>query len=224
MVKSASVSVVDVLTDGQLAALKSLGTPVRYPEEHTIFWEGQPSHAVLVIDEGYVKVTRVATDGTEVILAIRGPKYIMGDEGVLMDQVRSATVTTITEVAGVDVKAEALLRFVNDQQLWPVMYREAVRRRCESEVGVILSRLGVKSRLAFWLLQLAAEVGEQVDDGWAIATTLSQKDLAGHIGASRDAVAIELRRLREKGLVTTGRHRIVLHDLDELRRISSGTS
>jgi hypothetical protein len=34
-------------------------------------------------------------------------------------------------------------------------------------------------------------------------------------------VAIELRRLREEGLLTTGRRRIVLHDLDALRRITT---
>ena len=57
-------------------------------------------------------MTRRATDGAEVILAIRGPGDIMGDEGVLLNQARSATVTTITEVTGVDVKADALLGFV----------------------------------------------------------------------------------------------------------------
>jgi CRP-like cAMP-binding protein len=55
-----------------------------------------------------------------------------------------------------------------------------------------------------------------------IESTLSQQDLASRIGASRDAVAIELRKLRDKGLVTTGRGKIVLHDLDALRKISYG--
>lgn len=211
-----------LLTEGQRAALKKLGTHVQYPPETPIFLEGNPSYSVVIIQEGHVKVTRRAPDGTEVILAIRGPGYIMGDEGVLMDEVRSATVTTLTNVVGLDIKASALLEFVDAQQLWLMMYREAVYRRRQSEEEVILTRPDtVRSRLARWLLQLAAEVGEQVEGGWQIALTLSQQDLAGRIGASRYAVAIELGKLRDEELVTTGRRRVVLRDLEALQKIAS---
>jgi CRP-like cAMP-binding protein len=101
------------------------------------------------------------------------------------------------------------------------MYRAAVQRRRQSDQRALLARLDVRNRLARWLLELATEVGEEIKDGWAIESTLSQQDLAGRIGASRDAVAIELRRLRESGLVSTGQRRIVLHDLEALRRLSS---
>jgi CRP/FNR family cyclic AMP-dependent transcriptional regulator len=207
----------DLVTEEQRASLRGLGMFVEYPAGESIFREGQPSHSVLIIDTGHVKVTRTATDGAEVIMAIRGPDYIMGDEGVLMDEPRSATVTTISDVTGIDVPAKALIDFVDQQQLWRMMYQAAVLRRRQSEEEVILTRVDVKSRLARWLLQLVAEVGEPVGGGWEIASTLSQKDLAGRIGASRDAVAIELRKLRDDGLVTTGRNRIVLHDLDAMR-------
>jgi|ERR1700722_169999 len=215
-------SMMDLLTEGQQAAIEKLGTQVHYPPETPIFLEGQPSYSVVIIQEGHVKVTRKAPDETEVILAIRGPRYIMGDEGVLMEEVRSATVTTITEVAGLDVKADALLEFVNAQQLWPMMYQEAVRRRRQSEEEIILTRPDtVRSRLARWLLQLVAEVGEQVEGGWQIGSSLSQQDLAGRIGASRYAVATELGKLREEQLVITGRRRIVLRDLERMRKIAS---
>jgi CRP/FNR family transcriptional regulator, cyclic AMP receptor protein len=222
MAEDTSLRIMDVLTDEQHTALEAMGTPVKFPAEHTIFWEGQPARAVLIIHEGNVKVTRSASDGTEMILAIRGANEIMGDEGVLMNEKRSATVTTITEVIGLDIDGDDLLRFVGDHQLWPVMYRAAVHRGRQSDQRSLLARLDVKSRLARWLLELATEVGEQTEDGWVIATTLSQQDLASRIGASRDAVAIELRRFRTQGLVTTGRYRIVLRDLDALGMIAAG--
>ena len=222
MVVDTSLRIVDVLSDDQRRALQALGTPVSFPPEQAIFREGQPSHSVLIIQKGNVKVTQQVADGTEVILAIRGVDEVIGDEGVLMGEPRSATMTSITEVVGLDIRADELLRFVEDNELWPIMYRAAVRRRRQSDQRALLGRLDVKSRLARWLLELATEVGEETDDGWVIESTLSQGDMAGRIGASRDAVAIELRKLREQKLVTTARRRIVLHDLSALRRISSG--
>lgn len=211
-----------LLTVRQRAELENLADPVSYPPEHTIFWEGQPSHSVLLIRSGNVKVTRQAADGAEIILAIRGADQVMGEEGVLMGEPRSATVTTITDVTGLSIRADALLDFVEEQRLWPMMYRAAVRRRRQLDQRLLLARLDVRNRLARWLLELATEVGEGTDEGWVIESTLSQQDLAGRIGASRDAVAIELRKLRESGLIATGRRRIVLRDLEALRMITAG--
>ncbi|MFG1997972.1 Crp/Fnr family transcriptional regulator [Spirillospora sp. NPDC048911] len=211
----------DVLDDEQREALRALGSEVRYPAEHTIFLEGEPSHSVLFIQEGHLKVTQRDTD-REVILAIRGEDELIGEEGVLMDEPRSATVTTITPVTALDIRAADLIEFVKRYDLWVVMYRAAVRRRRQSDHYAMLARLDVRSRLARWLVALAdeAELGEKVQDGWAIGAALSQQDFAGRIGASRDAVAIELRRFRDQKLVSTGRRKIVIHDLEALRQIS----
>lgn len=227
MADDTSLRMVHLLTEEQRAALAALGTPVRFPAGQTIFWDGQPSHSVLIIQEGNVKVTRNAGDGTEIILAIRGADEIMGEEGVLMGEVRTATVTTITEVAGLDIEADVLMRFVDDHRLWPAMYRAAVRRRRQSDQRALLARLDVKSRLARWLLDLATEVGDQAEDGWVIEMHLSQHEIASRIGASREAVAIALRKFRgsqdgkDSKLISTPSGRIVLHDLDGLRRFSS---
>lgn len=176
---------------------------------------------MLIIRSGNVKVTSQAADGTEILFALRGADEVMGEEGVLMEEPRSATVTAITEISGLLVRAEELLRFVREQDLWPAMYRATVRRRRQIEGRLMLSRLDVRHRLVRWLLELATEVGEDTDDGMVIESTLSQQDLAARIGASRDAVAIELRKLRERGLVTTARRRIVLHDLAALQVITT---
>jgi CRP/FNR family cyclic AMP-dependent transcriptional regulator len=222
MVEDSSLRIVDVLTPEQQRALCALGTHVLYQADQAIFREGDPSYSVLIIQKGNVKVTKQAGDGTEVILAIRGVGEIIGDEGVLMDEARSATMTAINEVAGLTIRADKLLEFVEENGLWPVMYRAAVRRRRQSDQRALLSRLDVKSRLARWLLELATEVGEETEDGWVIETTLSQQDMAGRIGASRDAVAIEFRKLRDKKLVSTGRRWLVLHDLGALRELATG--
>ena len=51
-----------------------------------------------------------------------------------------------------------------------------------------------------------------------IALPLSQQELAGWTGSSREAVAKALRMLRERGWIATRRREIVIHDLAALRR------
>lgn len=202
----------------QLLELERLGTPVTFPAGRVIFTEGHPSHTVLLIKEGYVIVSKAGEDGSEILLATRGPGVVLGDEGVLMAEPRSATVRALTDVSGVDITASDLVAFVNEKHLWPEMYRSAVKRRRESdEERVLLARHSVKVRLARWLVSVADEMGEQDGADWLIDITFSQQDIASRIGASREGVAAALRHFREEGLVSTGRHMLTVHDMHALR-------
>ncbi|MGH8919792.1 MAG: helix-turn-helix domain-containing protein, partial [Actinomycetes bacterium] len=56
-------------------------------------------------------------------------------------------------------------------------------------------------------------------DGVRIALRISQQDIAGLVSASRESVARALRLLREEGVLSTGRQRVVIHQMSELRRM-----
>lgn len=214
------VSVAGLLTDAQRQALEALGTHVRFPANDTVFRERQPSRSVVVIRAGQVKITQQGPDGVEVTLATRTAGEILGDEGVLTGEPRSATVTTVTAVEGVDVGAAELLGFVEREHLWPLMYVTAVRRRRESDRRALIARLDVRHRLTNLLLEQVRSVGSPEGDDWVIENAYTQLEIARSIGASREAVAVELRKLRAEGLLTTGgKRRIVLHDLEALRKV-----
>ena len=221
MAQQTPLHVVDGLDVAQRRALEALGKPVEYPALATVYWEGQPAHSVLMIQSGGVKVSQSGPDEKDVILAIRGPKEIIGDEGVLMGEVRSATLTAVKALKGLDIAAGDFTGFIDKNGLWPMMYRAAVYRRREMEEANRLGRPDVLIKLINWLLDLKDKIGDKAEDGsWIIESTLSQADYASCIGASRDAVAGELRGLRKLNLVSTKRGRIVLHDFTELRKLA----
>ncbi|GAQ68775.1 CAMP receptor protein [Streptomyces turgidiscabies] len=210
------------MTAEQRQELEALGTWVRFPSNHVIFWEGQPSRSALIIHEGNVAVMQTAPDDSEVLLAVRGPGELMGDEGALMGEPRSATVKAVSDVAGLDVTAEDLLGFIDRNHLWPQIYRSAIHRRRESDdERASLARLTITRRFARMLLDLAQETGKEVDGHWEIDLALSQQELGSRVGASREAAALALRKLREQGLVATGRQRLTVLNLEGLRILAS---
>jgi len=214
------VSIFDVMTDAQRQALEALGTKITYPENDTIFREGQPSRSVVVIKTGKVMITQRGPDGVEVPLANRTVGEVLGDEGVLMGEPRSATITTVTPLEGMDVSAADLRKFINQEHLWPEMYRAAVVRRRESDYRAVIARLNVRHRLSRLLLDQVKTLGRADGDDWVIENAYSQQEIAHSIGASREAVSGALQELRKEGLVTTGRRQYVLHDIEALRVIS----
>jgi CRP/FNR family transcriptional regulator, cyclic AMP receptor protein len=65
---------------------------------------------------------------------------------------------------------------------------------------------------------LADEHGRPTLDGVDIDIPLTQQELASLIASSRESIVRSLRSLRARRLVTTGRRRITIRDLDRLRR------
>jgi CRP-like cAMP-binding protein len=53
---------------------------------------------------------------------------------------------------------------------------------------------------------------------------LTQDELAGWVGSSREAVAKALRTLRDRRLLTTGRRTMTVLDMDGLRKRAGETS
>jgi CRP-like cAMP-binding protein len=78
--------------------------------------------------------------------------------------------------------------------------------------------LDATGRVARRLVGLAEEFGTPGADGSVhIDVPITQDDLAGWTGSSREAIAKALSALRSRGLVTTSRRSITVLDLEGLR-------
>lgn len=90
-------------------------------------------------------------------------------------------------------------------------------RRKDEEFADLAFR-DIPGRVARKLLKLAAVRGERSESGTVIALPLSQRTLAGLVGASRENVNRALSRFASLGLIKVERGRITLLRPEELRR------
>jgi CRP/FNR family transcriptional regulator, cyclic AMP receptor protein len=207
-----------MLTSEEVESLRAAGRPRRWDRGTTVMSEGDTSDWVLVLMEGRVKVSSHTSAGTEVVLAVRGPGGLLGEMSAIDGSPRSATVTALEPISGFVVRdfpgflqengriAVLLMRLVTAR------LRDADRKRIE------YGAFDTTGRVATRLIELAERYGEQTSNGVRVALPLSQDELAGWTGASREAVSKALRSLRDRGLIETGRRRVVIHDLEGLRK------
>ena len=77
----------------------------RSVRSHTfLFFEGDPSHNVIVLEAGYVKIASTIDD-REITLDVLGPGEIIGELGAVDGAARSATASTLTDVRALFVSA-----------------------------------------------------------------------------------------------------------------------
>jgi len=210
-----------VLRAEDLSALAAAGRTRRYPAGQILFNEGDLSDYVVVIRRGTVKLLAVSGDGYEAVLGVRVAGEIVGDFAALQHRPRSATVVAVDEVEAVQVSGARFRAFLAEHPRVALVLlgqaigrvREADRRRLE------YGGSDVAGRVARVLLELAGTFGPP--DGTDAVIPLSQRELAGATGASREAVSRALRRLRECEAILTERRRILVLRPDLLRRFAA---
>jgi CRP-like cAMP-binding protein len=193
--------------------------PRRYSADAVLFHHGDPSDFVVFLISGWVKVSTDSLNGHEALLAIRGPGDVLGELAAIDGRPRSATVRTLMPARVVILSADRLMsRLRQRPDIAIALLGDVADRLRDSDSR----RLGfgahtVPERLASYLLELAQRHGTTVAGGTEIDIPLSQRELAGAIGASREAIARCLRILRERRVVVTRRRRVVILQPQVLR-------
>lgn len=211
----------EALDDDDVADLRAMAIIRRWPAGSPLFHEGDRSDRVLVIESGKVKISAIGHDGTEVVLALRGAGDIVGDLSAIDGRPHSAAAVALEDVSCLAVDQPDFSAFLEAHPRAAVaLLRLLATRLREADAGrVQFGALGSVERVAVRLAELASEYGEPNDDGSIrIGIGLTQADLAGLTGSSREAVSRALRLLRDEGLISTHRRGVTVHDLDALRR------
>jgi CRP/FNR family transcriptional regulator, cyclic AMP receptor protein len=133
-----------------------------------------------------------------VVLAIRGPRALLGELAAIDEQPHSASATPIESVEVLTVGLREFTAFLqaHPRIMWLLMrtltdrLRDADRKRVEFGVYDTLGRV------AHRLVELVDRFGEPSDSGIRITLPFTQDELSSWVGASREAVTKALRTLR----------------------------
>lgn len=199
--------------------LLSIGSPRQYPPGAKILVEGTPGDCLVILETGYVKVTRKRANGDEALIAIRAGEDVVGEMAVIDDVPRSATVTAGEDIDAHVVQRRALRSFLDKHPEATLQILRLINCRMRSAISR-LSTFGeftVRVRLARALAELADNHGKPLDSRTLICLELTQAELAAFVGSQERAVQQALARFRKEGIVETDYRKISVLKPDLLR-------
>jgi CRP/FNR family cyclic AMP-dependent transcriptional regulator len=207
------------LSADRLAQVASIPHAVRKPRGAIIFMVGDPAELFYVTSTGRVKISLLSCYGKELIVEIIEPGGIFG-ELVLIDD--SPHVTVAEALDDVLLYAYRKQNFKNIIATHPELALRLAQivglrfRKIERKVSDLVNK-DVSARITDLLVEMA---GTYCNNGGApgeILVRLKQQDVAGLIGACRQATTKALNDLEKMGWIELGRGSIRITSLDGLR-------
>ncbi len=184
----------------------------RYRRGDTIFEKGEQATHLYVCFSGRVAIVAKASDGRESVLTVLGPGALFGEMAMFDGGMRSAHARALTTVHVIAIEFDDVREVLahRPEVLWAVVRILARRLHATDEALADAMFLDVTGRTAKRLLELADGEDE-------FRMPLTQEELAGMVGASRERVNKAIALFVKLGwLEISGRSRYKIVNRDEL--------
>lgn len=206
------------LGESELAELAASAEQQKVRSKQTIISQGSCSDEMYAVLHGRLKVSRAASDGREITLAILEAGDVFGELAMLDAQPRTASVETMEACELLILRREDVLSYLENH---PKVMRQLIYALCDrlrhaDEMVQDTLFMPLVNRLGKALRMLAEQHGDQREDGVHIDLKLTQQEIANLVGASRESVNKQLNIWEDEGILAMESGRLRLLNLSKL--------
>jgi CRP-like cAMP-binding protein len=211
----------------ELNEILSEARSLRIARNRNVFEQGEDAHSFFVLLHGHVRASKTTPTGEQVVVRYVVPGETFGVAPAIGLKHYPATATAVDDSVALAWPSATWPRLVSR---FPALATNTLRsigsRLQETQTRVVeMSTQQVEQRVANALLRLAKQAGHKVEHGVEISFPISRQDIAQMTGTTLHTVSRILSGWEQRGLIQSGRQRIVLrepHKLDELAERSPG--
>ncbi|MGO1368199.1 MAG: Crp/Fnr family transcriptional regulator [Senegalia sp. (in: firmicutes)] len=217
------VSIFSILPEEELAEITDKIEIKKYKKNDMLFFEGDISDKLFLINRGRIKAFKYTKDGKEQIIYILAEGDFLGDMSLI-----KAGEFKFNAVAMEDTTISILTKTDFDNILLKnpniaLKILGVIHDRVASLENQI-QRLGTKdieSRLAGLLLSLIKDFGTPKKNIVELEIPLSREDMANYIGSTRETVSRKLSLLQDENIIDLiGNKKIIIKDLNTLEDLA----
>ena len=208
------------LAHEEMEALASLLRLRSVKKGDVIFRKGDEGTNLYAILRGCVRITVPTALGDEIAVAVMKDGEFFGEMALLDGMPRSASASAGEETQLAILERSDFLKFLakRDHAIQAILMALSWRLRKTDDLISEICFSSLSQRLAKRIMDLADdESGEGRQDSER-QINMTQKELSEMLGVSRESVNKELKVLRDKEIVRTERGKIIVSDLEHLKK------
>jgi CRP/FNR family transcriptional regulator, nitrogen oxide reductase regulator len=191
---------------------------LRIARNRNVFEQGEDAHSFFVLLHGHVRASKTTPTGEQVVVRYVVPGETFGVAPAIGLQHYPATATAVDDSVALAWPSATWPRLVSR---FPALATNTLRsigsRLQETHTRMVeMSTQQVEQRLANALLRLAKQAGHKVEHGIQIGFPISRQDIAQMTGTTLHTVSRILSGWEQRGLIRSGRQRVVLCEPEKL--------
>lgn len=199
------------LEASELQHIESASSQLTLRRGDVLFAEGDEPDALYIVIRGRIAIANRSVDGRESVVALMEPGDLFGEMGLFVDGGRSAEARALEHSVVVQIPYGPVRRLYQERpaSLWSVVKLLAGRLKSTDEALADSVFLDVTGRTAKRLLELAGDRDE-------FTLPITQEELAGMVGASRERVNKAIASFVRLGWIEQSDRRYVIVDREQL--------
>ncbi|HWM82217.1 MAG TPA: Crp/Fnr family transcriptional regulator [Pseudolabrys sp.] len=210
------------LSASALAEIRAAAVRKPLAAGDVLLQQDDPATTFYVIVSGRLRITQATADGQQVILRYLGSGEMAGYTALYGGANHPGTITALDVTELLAWNAATIAGFLAK---YPAAALNAVAilgsRYHDMQVRLReLSTERVERRIAHTILRLAQQAGRRTARGIEIAFPLSRQDLAEMAGTTLHTVSRTLSGWEERGVIDSGRRRVIVRDTPALMEIA----
>lgn len=206
-------------SENEMAELERMTVMKNLRKGEILYLAGEQALNLYILKHGVIKISRILTDGRELIVELLKPGEIFGELEAMDQSERDSQATACEDAMLCVMKGNNFTELVRTKPRMALRVTKLMglkRRTIENRIENILFK-GVAERVASLLLDLAGRFGRSDQDTVIIDLVLSHQEIADLVGAVRVTVTETLSEFRKlECLDYTGR-KIILKDIPQLK-------
>jgi len=212
------------LTDDETRELLKRALTKHIAAGEVVFHKDDPGDGLYGVLAGSILIVVASLEGKELILNMHGPGEFFGEIALLDGDGRSAAAVAREASQLFFLGRTEFLAFLRQrpEAMIRIIALLCARLRRATNLVEDSTFLNVSSRLAKQLIALIDGNGPRDATNSAATLRISQNELAGMLGVSREFVSKQLAIWREAGIVELGRRRLTVRDERALEQLIAG--
>jgi CRP-like cAMP-binding protein len=191
---------------------------LRIAKNRNVFAEGEDAHSFFVLLHGHVRASKTTPAGEQVVVRYVAPGETFGVAPAIGLKRYPATATAVDDSVALAWPSATWPRLVSRFPALATNTLQTIGSRLqETHTRVVeMSTQQVEQRVAHALLRLAKQAGHKVEHGVEIGFPISRQDIAQMTGTTLHTVSRILSGWEQRGLIESGRQRIVVREPHKL--------
>jgi len=190
---------------GAFRNLQPIGVTRQFAKKRTILFQGEIPRGAMILESGLVKVYGITTGGDQRTITLLSAGDIFPVECVFdKSRVSLYYYEALTDCSVLSLpKTEFIAALQKDLALKEQVFQAYMAHYTSATMHIYaLEHSHAQEKLVYILQYLVARFGEKQSDGlMKIGLRLSHQDIAEMVGLTRETTAVELHRLKDKGLI-----------------------